>query len=107
MGREQLETALSARGMSVRACSLGTGIILRQVSEESQELNLHLSVSEARELAGALVVEVQRHHAIQSETSISSLYVQGLALEEIALRLDISVDDVLKELTNRGFIKLK
>jgi len=85
---------------------MGTGVVIRQ-SSNSGGVVIHLSVAEARELAGSLVVEVQRHHAIQSEISISSLYVQGLALEEIALRLDITTKDVLNELTLRGFIRME
>jgi DNA-binding NarL/FixJ family response regulator len=107
MGREKLGSALTARGMSVQACPMGTGVVIRQSSNEEGEHVIHLSVAEARELAGSLVVEVQRHHAIQSEISISSLYVQGLALEEIALRLDITTKDVLNELTLRGFIRME
>lgn len=107
MGRGKLGSALSTRGMTVQACSMGTGIVVRQSTSDGEDIVVHLSVAEARELAGSLVVEVQRHHAIQSQISISSLYVQGLPLEEIALRLDITTKDVLNELTLRGFIKLE
>lgn len=106
MGREN-RGALTARGMSVQACSLGTGIVLRQAGQEvdTEEICIHLSVTEARELAGALVIAVQRQHAIQTETSISSLFVQGLAIEDIAVRLEITVEDVMRELHLRGFLK--
>ena len=88
------------------ACPLGTGVLIQQEGQDSTEFTAHLTLLESRELASALVVAI--HNAKQGQVgpkSVTSLYVKGLRIDQIAHELDKSIQEVREELINRGLIK--
>ena len=79
---------------------------MHQLPTEGDEFTAHLTLTEARELASALVVAV--HNARQSMVgtkNVSSLFVQGFRIDQIASQLNLTSKEVRAELIARGLLK--
>jgi|GEM_PF-4813307 len=96
---------LSARGMTVSACPLGTGVIFEQIDIEGSKMSVHLTASEAKELATALDTAVQRVIKTDfSEKTLISLFARGLRVDQIAAELNQPIEKVREEMIARGLL---
>lgn len=92
--------------MTVEACALGTGILIKQCAGESSEYSVHLSVQEAKLLVAELIRQIQiAQIQCQSLRTARSLYVQGLRIDEIADKLNQSEETIRLELKQNGYLR--
>lgn len=97
---------LADRGLSVKICPLGTGILLQQSNNQNDEFSAHLTLAEARELSVALVAAVQNaQQAMIGTKSVSSLYARGFRIDQIAFELNLTIKEVREQLSERGLQK--
>ncbi|MFM9871866.1 MAG: hypothetical protein ACKVQS_00210 [Fimbriimonadaceae bacterium] len=96
---------LSARGMTVSACPLGTGVIITQTCEDGTPFTVHMTASEAKELSMTLDDAIQKVIKVSvNEKTVRSLFVLGFRLDQIATELNIPIEFVRKELVARGLL---
>lgn len=97
---------LSDRGMSVRPCPVGTGVVIVQQVPGGQPFTIHLTLTEAKELASQLVDAVREvRQGMGGLKTARSLYAEGKRLDEIAHALNMTVDEVKHELAACKILK--
>lgn len=97
---------LSDRGMTVKPCPIGTGVIVLQDDRAGQGFTAHLTLPEARELANHLTEAIRtvRQNATGTKT-VRSLYAEGKRFDEIADALNMTIDQVKAELAACKILK--
>lgn len=95
---------LAMRGLTIKPCPLGTGILIEQSEGESPAFNAHLSISEAKELVTSLVQQIQHTQTHTIET-LTSLYAKGYRIDQIAHHFDLTEKAVRAALKQKGYLK--
>lgn len=95
---------LAMRGLSIKPCPLGTGILIEQSEGESPAFNAHLSIAEAKELVTSLVQQIQHTQTHTIET-LTSLYAKGYRIDQIAHHFDLTEKAVRAALKEKGYLK--